>query len=400
MSASFAYSIGNWFVRYESSVACLFCPPVCEFPSVTRRFQTKLSVHYIFYTLFFATRKTKIPCHGNVIGQRHVMPLAALASRLDKSVLSSGGHKISSFSTTRHFSLKRQRKLDTSAQSFRRVLISFLAPTLKSISAVSSHLMSPNPWVLNAGSFNHSVNRRFQGLGNRGSGPSLVLNNGGLGVGGLMDGALNRRASLSENAISLRNSFAFANPLVRPIVTQGALVRSPPRSTNIGPYLPHTQVVDPRLVALHGLSREQYNQQPKCNCNECLQCCYLHGYGPSSCLHQQNSCCSYDSCGCDRQPSYNTRDVIIRGKSRKIRASYLMEAGKFEADVVKYMDKKPEDVVPDRVIEMLVDYINHEGYTCRDLLDEVTLNILASNTGSKSAGDCSLGHVKKWDKKI
>lgn len=64
------------------------------------------------------------------------------------------------------------------------------------------------------------------------------------------------------------------------------------------------------------------------------------------------------------------------------------------------MDKKKEDVVPDRVVEMLVEFINREQYTCSDILDEVTLNILASNTGSKSAGDYSLSRLKKWDRRI
>jgi hypothetical protein len=59
------------------------------------------------------------------------------------------------------------------------------------------------------------------------------------------------------------------------------------------------------------------------------------------------------------------------------------------------MDKKKDDQVPDRVVGMLIAYINGEDYENDDPLDEVTLNILASNVGCKSAGEHSLGRLKK-----
>ena len=116
----------------------------------------------------------------------------------------------------------------------------------------------------------------------------------------------------------------------------------------------------------------------------------------------------YGRCGCRRSCEnsnsnyrkdfkFKTKDVTIRGKARAVRASYLAEASKFEVDLVKYMEKKKEEDVPDRVIDMLISFINREEYTNENLLDEVTLNIVASNVGAKSAADYSLGRLKKVD---
>lgn len=92
---------------------------------------------------------------------------------------------------------------------------------------------------------------------------------------------------------------------------------------------------------------------------------------------------------------FKTKDIIVRGKVYTVRASYLSEAPKFEADLVKFVDKKKEDVVPARVVAMLVSYINVESYKNTSFLDEVTLNIVASNVGAKSVGEYSLGRLKK-----
>jgi hypothetical protein len=78
-----------------------------------------------------------------------------------------------------------------------------------------------------------------------------------------------------------------------------------------------------------------------------------------------------------------------------VRASYLTEAPKFEADLLKYLEKKKDDIVPDHVIDMLISFINTEDYSNNSPLDEVTLNILASNVGAKSAVDFSLGRLKR-----
>jgi hypothetical protein len=131
-------------------------------------------------------------------------------------------------------------------------------------------------------------------------------------------------------------------------------------------------------------------------------------YLPNSChqhSHQLDNYCSCNNRKCSAAASsssksefdFKTKDITIRGKARAVRASYLTEAPKFEADLVKYLDKKKEDVVPDRVIGMLVDFINCEDYKNSNVLDEVTLNILAHNVGAKSAVDYSLSRLKKLD---
>ncbi|KAF4634544.1 hypothetical protein G7Y89_g3567 [Cudoniella acicularis] len=91
---------------------------------------------------------------------------------------------------------------------------------------------------------------------------------------------------------------------------------------------------------------------------------------------------------------FKTKDISVRGKVYTVRASYLSEAPKFEADLVKYMDKKKEEVLPSRVLEMLISFINRETYKNNSPLDEVTLNILAHNVGAKSVVEYSLGRLK------
>jgi len=97
---------------------------------------------------------------------------------------------------------------------------------------------------------------------------------------------------------------------------------------------------------------------------------------------------------------FETKDVTIRGKAHKIRCSYLAEAPKFEGDLVKYMEKKKERDVPDRVVDMLISFINREGYSNDNALDEVTVCILASSVGAKSALQHSLANLKKLECEI
>jgi hypothetical protein len=117
----------------------------------------------------------------------------------------------------------------------------------------------------------------------------------------------------------------------------------------------------------------------------------------------------YHGLGCGCRPScgetlnssskgdfeFKTKDVTIRGKARAVKASYLTDTGKFEADLTKYMEKKSEEEIPDRVVDMLISFINRDRYDNNSLLDEVKLNILASNVGAKSAVDYSLGRLKQ-----
>lgn len=134
--------------------------------------------------------------------------------------------------------------------------------------------------------------------------------------------------------------------------------------------------------------------------------CRHSGYCNGALHHHENNCACAESSGdkiCNRQAD-NTRvkmkDVTIRGKARPVRASYLTEAPKFEADIVKYMEKKKESDVPDRVVDLLLQFINREHYDNSNLLDEVTICILASNVGAKSALEHSVGRLKKLEEDI
>jgi hypothetical protein len=116
--------------------------------------------------------------------------------------------------------------------------------------------------------------------------------------------------------------------------------------------------------------------------------------------HHGHGCGCRRSCGESSNTNFRsnfdfkTKDITIRGKARSVRASYLTEAAKFESELTKYMEKKTEDEVPERVVDMLISFINREQYSNSDLLDEVILNILASNVGAKSTVDYSLGRIK------
>lgn len=73
----------------------------------------------------------------------------------------------------------------------------------------------------------------------------------------------------------------------------------------------------------------------------------------------------------------------------------MADLGKFENELVKFVDKKSEEELPDNVIQMLVDIINEESCESNSAIDLVGLNILGSNLGYKSAVDYSLQELKK-----
>ncbi|CAG8955397.1 hypothetical protein HYFRA_00014230, partial [Hymenoscyphus fraxineus] len=83
------------------------------------------------------------------------------------------------------------------------------------------------------------------------------------------------------------------------------------------------------------------------------------------------------------KPEYDfkTKDIFIRGKVYAIRASYLAESPKFEAELMKYVDKKKEELVPRKVVEMLIRYVNEEVYENSSFVDEVTVCVLAGCVG-------------------
>lgn len=89
-----------------------------------------------------------------------------------------------------------------------------------------------------------------------------------------------------------------------------------------------------------------------------------------------------------------TKDVALRGKAYKIRKNFLADMGKFEGDLIKFVDKKSEEELPNGIIQMLVDYINQETCKSRDMVDLVGLNVLSSNLGYKSAVEASLSRLK------
>ena len=102
------------------------------------------------------------------------------------------------------------------------------------------------------------------------------------------------------------------------------------------------------------------------------------------------------SCGASRVGSYmyDTKDIVIRGKARVIRQSYLHESPKFEGELSKYLGSKSKEQIPERVVDLLLDFINSNVYVNHDVMDEVTLNILAFNVGCRSVCDFSLKRLK------
>lgn len=91
----------------------------------------------------------------------------------------------------------------------------------------------------------------------------------------------------------------------------------------------------------------------------------------------------------------NLKDIVVRGRAYSIRASYLLDQPKFEKELAMVMEKKSEEEVPNRVVNMLFAFINQEKYCNFDPLDEVTLCILANNIGAKSVVEHSLSQMKK-----
>ena len=105
--------------------------------------------------------------------------------------------------------------------------------------------------------------------------------------------------------------------------------------------------------------------------------------------------CSVGSSSSSSTKDLKTKDIVVRGKTYKIRKAFLQDSSKFEGDIIKLLDKKSEESVPNDVVQMLVDFINTEKCAGRTLLDVVSLNILASNLGVKSAVEFSLNLLKR-----
>ena len=107
-----------------------------------------------------------------------------------------------------------------------------------------------------------------------------------------------------------------------------------------------------------------------------------------------DGCCSVSSKSSSSVP---TKDVVVRGKTYKFRKSFLAEASKFESELVKFVDKKSEETIPDRVLELLEHFVNNDEYKTCNLSDEVALNIVGTNVGAKSVVEYSLKSISKRD---
>ena len=120
-----------------------------------------------------------------------------------------------------------------------------------------------------------------------------------------------------------------------------------------------------------------------------------------NCEHQRSAidCASCSSSGRSGSSTkeLKTKDIVVRGKTYKIRKSFLVDASKFESDIVKLLDKKSEETMPNHVVQMLVDFINTEHCRTTTLLDLVSMNVLASSLSVKSAVEHSLNLLKKYE---
>ncbi|EPE33014.1 hypothetical protein GLAREA_06026 [Glarea lozoyensis ATCC 20868] len=128
-----------------------------------------------------------------------------------------------------------------------------------------------------------------------------------------------------------------------------------------------------------------------------------HAYHPPcSCgSHHSNSCSSSklsSSSSSSSKSDLKTKDLFIRSKIYSVRASYLAESPKFEAELTKLMDKKKEDQIPSRIISLLINYINKESYSNDNVLDEVTLHVVCTTVNCKSAAEYALERLKRFTK--
>lgn len=96
----------------------------------------------------------------------------------------------------------------------------------------------------------------------------------------------------------------------------------------------------------------------------------------------------------DKSTGVKTKDVAIRGKNYPIRQSFLSDNEKFEATIVKTADKKSSEALPEKIIQLMVDFINDEEYINANLADEVHLYIFAAMCNVKSLMKHSIERMK------
>jgi len=251
------------------------------------------------------------------------------------------------------------------------------------------------------------------GIGGLGMGGVGVrgLGAGGLGVGGLRAGGLGvgglRAGMLGERGLGVRGRGLHPAALLGNRGVLGMGIHGDPLSQALQ-LSRYPSGVQPRLSRLGGLGPlglvpyQGYlggGWPHGAECDTCLREQLFHQHQG----HLDHGCGCRRSCDLTSNSNtksnfdFKTKDVTVRGKARAVRESYLTEASKFESDLTKYMEKKKEEDVPDRVVDMLISFINREEYSNSDIVDEVTLNILASNVGAKSTVNHSLSRLKKID---
>lgn len=117
------------------------------------------------------------------------------------------------------------------------------------------------------------------------------------------------------------------------------------------------------------------------------------------CRHKKKCCGCGDTESKEKKKEYafKTKDVALRGKSYPVRKSFLADLAKFENDLIKFVDKKSDEELPEHILQLLIDFINEESCESETPLDLVGLNLLASNLSYKSAVEASLQQLKNLD---
>jgi len=201
---------------------------------------------------------------------------------------------------------------------------------------------------------------------------------------------------------------SFASPL-SPVITSGRTDLVQPYPVNLPlrggydrlrvPLEPyerlerdqHVGSLDRNVASLRPLSLDPYSPQRR----QSEDWEYL-----DTLRHHRDICGnSWSSCQCNfghQSLPFKTKDITIRGKTYPLRKSFLDDNGKFEKDIQTYTEKKNDKTVPNEVIRHMVCLINDLPISPSSILDLVTLNILASNVGVKSAVKSSQDYIERY----
>lgn len=143
----------------------------------------------------------------------------------------------------------------------------------------------------------------------------------------------------------------------------------------------------------HASHSHEHSHRHERGCGHSNQCDRDNG---RSCQGKHKHCTGgHSHCNDCEETDLKTKDVALRGKAYKIRKAFLADMGKFEHDLIKLVDKKTEEELPDSVIQLLVDYINKESCESKNMVDLVGLSLLASTLGYTSGIEGSLRELKE-----